>query len=136
MIAFNNVVHSVFEAVEDEKYLPIGENVSLEFLDSQMDGCFKNAKAWRSFIYGNFSEHCQPGQYWLNGTCKKSTVKKWCRPLKEYKHLFVAQVGQDKYLPINSDELDFTFTFDCNRFNSRENFTNQVEIYVTASIKQ
>lgn len=131
------IVHAVFQAVEGEGYLPVGEPVTLEHLSEDDNGIFETPASWRGFVYGNFAEHCDNGYHWLSGKCKASTIKKWCYKLEQYADKFVTKVGADKYLPVDKDDLTFEFMFDANNFkrNSNSKICSSVEIFVTASIK-
>lgn len=136
LITSDQIAYQVFIALEEDQFLPVGEKISLEFLSSDCDGIFKNAKAWRSFVFGNFAEYCDPGEHWLEGDCKKSTVKKWCYPLAHYKNRFVAKIGRDKFVKVNAEDLEFKFTFDANWIRPGDKITSSVEIFVQADFKQ
>lgn len=132
----DDITYQVFEAVEDGKLLPVGKAVTLELLHDDDDGIFPSAKSWRAFIFDNFSQHCEKGPHWLSGECKSSTIKKWCYPLDKYKDKFVQQIGSDKFVKVDPSDLEFEFTFDCNRYRKGSDFCCEAEIYVTATIKE
>lgn len=131
-----DVVLQVFEAIDEGKYLPLEKRVLLESLSASDDGVFETPQAWRSFLFGNFAEHCQKGQHWLEGECKESTVKRWCYAQEQYDKRFVQRIGRDKYLSVNKDELKFEFTFDANFFPwDSAGGCNRVDIFVKATWK-
>ncbi len=127
-------VYTVWEAVEDGGFLPVGESVILEVLDHDMDGVFPNLKSWKAFVTGNFLN-----SGWFVSEVKHTTLKKYCRDLSEYSSLFRVKVGTDKWLKVNSDDLDFTF--DYGHYYSRlkieglKDFPSMIQITVKASIK-
>ena len=126
MINSDKIAFQVFEAVEDGKFLPINKKISLEYLDSNMDGIFDNEKSWRSFINGNFL--CE------SGSCKLSTIKKWTYSEEEYINLFVVKVGQDKYINVSPDDVNLEFDYSL-YYSSSSSFPSAVELFVTATIK-
>ena len=126
MINSDKITLQVFEAIEGDKFLPINKKISLEYLDSNMDGVFENEHSWRSFINGNFvSEY---------GGCKPSTIKKWTHPEEEYIDLFVVKVGQDKYVNVAPDDINLEFDYSL-YYDNISNFPSAVELFVTATIK-
>lgn len=138
LITPDKITSQVFEAIEDMKYLEVGEKNLLELLDAGDDGIFESTKAWRSFIFGNFAEYAEKGTFWLEGECKESTIKKWCYPLDQYQGRFVQKVGKGRYCWVKPEDLDFKFTFDTNFFTANGSLLLpcRVEIYVTATIKE
>ena len=126
MINSNQITFQTFEAIEDNKFLPINKKISLEYLDSNMDGIFENERSWRSFINGNFVSGY--------GSCKPSTIKKWTYPEEEYIDLFVVKVGQDKYINVSPEDINLDFSYEL--FYSRNSsFPSAIELFVTATIK-
>lgn len=132
VINSEQVENYVFAAIENGSYLEVGKPILLEILCEDYDGIFENKKSWQSFINGNFRFY---GEIYLSGEPKDSTIKKWCLDLNEYKDLFVVKVGVDKYIKVDSEDLDFEFHYDCNFFTRDSNFPCQVEIYATANFK-
>lgn len=129
------IVHQVWQAIEGEGRLKVGEKVSLQMLSREDDGIFKNAASWRNFIYKNFGTG--DGSYYLGGEPSKNLLKKYCYPLKDYQHLFVQHVGKKKYVPVDKDELEFTFEYDANYFSKTDaHLSSTVEIFVTAKLKE
>lgn len=126
MINSNQIALQVFEAIEDNKFLPINKKISLEYLNFDMDGIFENEKSWRSFINGNFAS--------AQGICKPSTIKKWAHPEEEYNDLFVVKVGQDKYINVLPDDVNLEFDYSL-YYSRNSSFPSAVEIFVTATIK-
>lgn len=126
MINSNQIAFQVFEAIEDNKFLPINKKISLEYLNFDMDGIFENEKSWRSFINGNFAS--------AQGICKPSTIKKWTYSEEEYKDLFVVKVGQDKYINVLPDDINLDFSYEL-YYDGRYSFPSAVELFVTATIK-
>lgn len=126
MINPDKIAFQTFEAVEDGKFLPINKKVSLEYLDSNMDGIFDNERSWRSFINGNFAS--------AQGICKPSTIKKWTYPEEEYKDRFVVQIGKDKYINASSDDINLEFQFEL-YYSRNSSFPSAVELFVIATIK-
>ena len=126
MINSNQITFQTFEAIEDNKFLPINKKISLEYLDSNMDGIFENERSWRSFINGNFVSGY--------GSCKPSTIKKWTYPEEEYIDLFVVKVGQDKYINVLPDDINLEFDYSL-YYDNISNFPSAVELFVTATIK-
>lgn len=126
MINSDKIALQVFEAIEDNKFLPINKKISLEYLDSDMDGIFENERSWRSFINGNFLGE--------SGICKPSTIKKWAHPEEEYNDLFVVKVGQDKYINVSPDDINLDFDYSL-YYSRNSSFPSAVEIFVTATIK-
>lgn len=130
-ITNDNIVHQVFLAVEDEGYLPVGEKLSLEYLESVMDGIFPSKKSWQAFVRGNFFYDKE----YFRDTLKDSTVKRWCRPANEYKDKFVVQVGSDKWVKVDASDIELTFDYDpLYSRNANSSFPTAIEIYVTANI--
>lgn len=138
LVQKDRIATQVFEAIEDEKYLKVGVKNLLESLEESYDGIFKNTKAWRAFLFGNFSEYAEKGTFWLEGQCKESTIKKWCCDLEQYKGRFVQSIGGGKYCWVDPNDLEFTFEYDANFYKHGKNVTLpcRVEIYVTARIKE
>ena len=130
------IVHQVFLAIEDEGKLPIDKKVSLQMLSRDDDGIFPNIKSWRGFLYGNFGTG--DGSYYLDGEPSKNLLKKYCYPLDDYKHLFVQKVGGGKYVEVDANNLEFSFSYDANYFSRKDksNLSSMVEIFVRASIKE
>ena len=129
-------VHQVWQAIESEGKLPVGEKVTLEMLSKDDDGIFKNAASWRSFLYRSFGDG--DGSYYLEGEPSKHLLKKYCYELDDYKHLFVQHVGGGKYVEVAPENLEFSFYYDANNFSRRDksNLSSMVEIFVRASIKE
>lgn len=134
------IAHQVHLAVDDNQYLLLDTPISLEYLTDECDGIFPNAKSWCAFLRGNFGVSGEQGIY-LEGDCKESTLKKWCRPTKEYSNRFVQHLGHEQYVPVDPNDLEFTFTWDANNYWSDRSkhhangYPNVVEIYVVASLK-
>lgn len=126
MINSDKIAFQVFEAIEDNKFLPINKKISLEYLNFDMDGIFENEKSWRSFINGNFLGE--------SGNCKPSTIKKWAHPEEEYNDLFVVKVGQDKYINVLPDDVNLDFSYEL-YYNRNSDFPSSVEFFVTATIQ-
>lgn len=132
MINSDQITFQVFEAVEDKQYMPINKKISLEYLSADMDGIFENEKSWRSFINGNFvSEYDKT--LWRNSV-KESTIKKWAYAEKEYKHLFVVNVGKDKYINVAPEDIKLDFDYEL-YYNRNSDFPSSVEFFVTATIQ-
>ncbi len=129
----DNIIYAVWEAVEyNDKYLPLNEWLSLEYLPKDHDGIFENEKSWRGFINGNFLCEYNKG-YWRDNV-KESTIGKYCYPEKEYKDKFAAKIGKDSF--VNVAEEDVTLEYKYKLYYNREsNFPCSVEIFVKASIK-
>lgn len=127
------ITHQVFIAIDDELFLPIGERVSLEYLSIKDDGVFKNRRSWEAFVRGNF---LYDGDYFID-TLKETTIKKWCRDKSEYISKFATPIGKDKYLLINPDDIELSFSFEWyTSKNARDGFAcTAVELFVTAEIK-
>jgi hypothetical protein len=126
MINSNQITFQTFEAIEDNKFLPINKKISLEYLNFDMDGIFENERSWRSFVSGNFL--CE------SGSCKPSTIKNWTYSEEEYRNLFVVKVGQDKFINVSPDDISLEFQFEL-YYNRSSSFPSAVEIFVTATIK-
>ena len=132
MITPEQISFQVFEAIEDEKFLPIGKRLSLEYLSIDHDGIFETQRAWKAFINGNFlSDYSK--EYWRDDV-KESTLKKYCYPVDEYKHLFVVKIGQNKYIQVSADEIELEYEYEL-FYNRKSDFPSSVEIYVKAKIK-
>ena len=136
MINSNKITFQTFEAVEEGKFLPLNTKISLEYLDSNMDGIFENERSWRSFINGNFI--CEYDKSSWRDSCKPSTIKKWTYAEEEYKDRFVVQIGKDKYISVSPDDISLGYQFElyynrssgCSPF-----FPSAVELFVIATIK-
>ena len=132
MINSDQITNQVFLAMEDRRYLPINNKISLEYLSLDMDGIFENERSWRSFINGNFvSEYDKT--CWRDSV-KDSTIKKWAHPEEEYNDLFVVKVGQDKYINVSPDDINLDFDYSL-YYSRNSSFPSAVEIFVTATIK-
>lgn len=129
------IVRQVFEAIDGEGLLPVGEDISLEML-SKNDGIFQTEKSWRGFLYGNFGTG--DGSYYLSGEPSKNLLKKYCYKLDEYKHLFAQAVGGGEYVPVAAEHLEFSFYYDANRFSrhDKNNLSSMIEIFVKATLKE
>ena len=120
--------NAVFEAIDDDKFLIIGEKCQLEHLSKEDDGIFPNAASWRGFINGNFVEH----GYFLDNP-KPSTVKRWCYPEADYKARFCVKVGPDLFVTVAPENVKLSFDYEL--FYSRhDNMPSSVELYVTGAI--
>lgn len=128
------IVHQVFLAIEGEGKLPVGEAISLQMLSREDDGIFKNAASWRSFLYRSFGDG--DGSYYLEGEPSKYLLKNYCYKLDEYKHLFVQHVGGGKYVEVAPEHLEFSFSYDANYFNRKDQLSSMVEILVKATLKE
>lgn len=132
MINSDKITYQVFEAIEEDKFLPIGKKISLEYLSSDMDGVFENDKSWRGFINGNFvSEYDK--SCWRDSV-KATTIKKWTYAEKEYKQLFVVNVGKDKYISVAAEDIKLEFDYEL-YYNRNSDFPSSVEFFVTATIQ-
>lgn len=133
-ITDQDVVDQVFVAIEDLKYLEVGKAVELEHLSEQDNGIFPSRKSWIAFLNGNFRRF---GDLELGGECKPSTIKNHCYDLSKYRDLFVARVGSNKFVKVDADDLEFSFTYDCNLYDrgGDMSYPSAVEIYVTANFK-
>jgi len=120
------IVYAVFQAIEGEGRLLVGEPVSLEYLARDQDGIFPS-----NFGTGD-------GSYYLEGVPSESLIKRRCYPLEDYKGLFVQKLGSGKYAPVAAEDLEFTFQYDANNFRKgrADNLPETVEIYVTARVKE
>lgn len=132
MINSDKITFQVFQAIEDKQYIPINKKISLEYLSVDMDGIFENEKSWRSFINGNFVNEYN-NSCWRDSV-KESTIKKYCYPVDEYKHLFVVKVGQDKFIQISADEIVLEYDYEL-FYSKNSDFPTRVEIFVKAKIK-
>lgn len=133
MISSDKITFQVFQAIEDKQYVPINKKISLEYLSADMDGIFENEKSWRSFINGNFvSEYDRT--CWRDNV-KESTIKKWAHAEKEYKHLFVVNIGKDKYISVAPEDIKLDFDYKI-YYNNSSSFPSSVELFVTATIKK
>lgn len=126
MINSNQIALQVFEAIEDNKFLPINKKISLEYLNFDMSGIFENERSWRSFINGNFLGE--------SGNCKPSTIKKWAHPEEEYNDLFVIQIGKDKHISVAPEDIELEFNYEL-YYNNGSSFPSSVELFVTATVK-
>ena len=132
MINSNQITFQTFEAIEDNKFLPINTKISLEYLNFDMDGIFENERAWCSFINGNFL--CEYDKNSWRDEVKESTIKKWTFPEEEYKDLFVVKVGQDKFINVSPEDVSLEFSYSL-YYNNSSSFPAAVEIFVIATIK-
>ena len=133
-IYVGEIVYQVWQAIEGEGKLKVGEKVTLEMLSKDDDGIFKNAASWRSFLYRSFGDG--DGSYYLEGEPSKHLLKKYCYELDDYKHLFVQHVGGGKYVEVAPEHLEFSFSYDANYFNRKDQLSSMVEIFVTAKLKE
>jgi hypothetical protein len=133
-ITADQIDNAVFMAIDDNKYLPVDEPISLEYLDQGDDGIFPNRASWIAFLNGNFREY---GELYLGGTVKPGTLKRWCYPLEQYRDRFVVKVGPDRFVRVNADDLEFAFTYDINLYSrtERSDYPSAAELFVTATIK-
>lgn len=127
------IVYQVWEAVDSEGRLPVGEKVTLENITDDQDGIFPNEKSWRQFLYGNFGTG--DGAYYLEGKPSKHLLKKYCYKPAEYNNLFVQHVGGGRYVIVEPEMLDFEFSYDANNFRKGSNVSCTVEIFVKATLK-
>ena len=133
MINSDQITFQVFMAIEDRQYMPINKKISLDYLNSDMDGIFENDKSWHSFVNGNFiSEYDKT--CWRDGV-KETTIKKWAYAEKEYKHLFVVNVGKDKYISVAPEDIELAFDYEL-YYSNGSSFPSSVELFVTATIKR
>ena len=72
------IVTQVFQAIDGEGRLPVGEKISLEYLSQDDDGIFQNEKSWRRFLYGNFGDGA--GSYYLEGEPSANLLKNTATP--------------------------------------------------------
>ena len=116
-----NIAHAVFLAIDDDKYLPVGEKVLLEYLSDDQDGIFSDEESWRKFV--------------TNFTLDEATLDEWCVAAEEYQGRFVAQVGIDSYVAVSAEELVFSYDYECSFYRRGGDLPASVEIYVTANFK-
>lgn len=129
-----NIVHQVFLAIEGEGKLSVGENILLATLDRDED-LFEKKGSWRSFIYGTFGDG--RGSYYLGKEPTEYMLKKYCPPLKDYKHLFVQHIGGGNYVPVAPEHLKFEFDCDANCFRKGDtDLPSMVTFYVKATLKE
>ena len=121
-----SIVYQVWEAVEEDKRMPTGTQISLQTLSKEDDGIFPSERSWNSFLTSNFGDG-DKGIY-LTGEPRKGLLKKYCYQLEQYKHLFVVHIGGGKYMAVAPEDLEFTFEYDA--------MPTMVEIFVTAHIKE
>jgi hypothetical protein len=128
------IVHNVFEAAdEEESFLLIGKKCLLEYLYQEQDGIFSSINSWRSFINGNFTSDYSSGCY--REDVKKTTLRKWCYPAKEYINKFVHKIGKDKFIQVAEEDIDLSFDYEL-YYCKESTFPTAVEIFVTAKIKE
>lgn len=132
MINSDKIAYQVFDAIDNDLFLPINNKIRLEYLDSNMDGVFENERSWRSFINGNFS--CKYDKNSWRDDCKLSTIKKWAYAEKEYKHLFVVKTGKDSYTKVSPEDINLKFDYQL-LYSRESDFPIRVELYVIATIK-
>lgn len=132
MINSDKITFQVFDAIDNNLFLPISKKVSLEYLNFDMDGIFENERSWHSFINGNFL--CEYDKNCWRDSCKHSTIKKWTYPEKEYKDLFVVKVGKDNYIKVLPEDITLEFDYSL-YYNNNSSFPAAVELFVTATIK-
>lgn len=137
IITQDQVCYQAFIAIEDDKYLEIDTPISLEYLSVEDDGIFETEAKWIKFLNGTFGTGA--GSIYLSGELKPATVKKWCYPLEKYKDRFVVKIGTNKFVRVNPDDLQFSFTYDCNLYSRKIKLPNNMptacEFFVTATIK-
>jgi len=133
MINSDQTTFQVFIAIEDRQYMLINKKISLEYLDSDMNGIFENDRSWRSFINGNFMSEYDKNSW--RDSVKETTIKKWAHAEKEYKHLFVVNIGKDKYISVAPEDIELAFDYELYYSNS-SSFPSSVELFVTATIKR
>lgn len=128
------IVTQVFQAIDGEGRLPVGEKISLEYLSQDDDGIFQNEKSWRGFLYGNFGDGA--GSYYLEGEPSANLLKKYCYALAQYSNLFVQHIGAGRYVAVEPEMLDFKFSYDANLYNRKSDLSCAVEVLVMASLKE
>lgn len=127
-----DIVFTVFEATEDNKYLPVGEEILLETYDRD---CYTDHQ-WRAILAKNFGTG-EPGVIYLAGPCDETMVERYCYPQREYIHRFAQQIGPDKYVPVDANDIELEFTYDANWFSRKEQsrWPTRLEFWVVAEFK-
>lgn len=128
------IVNQVWQAIDGEGRLPVGGNISLQYLADTDDGIFPDVKSWRGFLFGNFGDG--NGSYYTEGEPSKKLLKKYCHKLEEYNTLFVQHVGAGRYVVVEPEMLNFTFSYDANNFRKGHGHSYAVEIFVKATLKE
>lgn len=128
------IVTQVFQAIEGEGRLPVGKQITLEYMSQDHDGIFPNERSWRGFLYGNFGDG--DGSYYLEGTPSGNVLKKYCYSLAQYSNLFVQHIGAGRYAAVEPEMLELKFSYDANHYNRKSDISCAVEILVMASLKE
>ena len=133
-ITENQITYSVFEAIEEDKYLVIGNKNFLEYLSREDDGIFETQRSWKSFVNGNFRE---PNSDCFINEVKQTTIDKWTYSANKYINKFAVKVGQDKYIEVDSNDIELTYDYQLLYSRKYDDcFPSMVDIYVTAQIKK
>lgn len=129
----SDIVYTVFEAVEDEKYMEVGEKILLETYDQD---CY-TAHQWRGMLAKNFGTG-EPGVIYLDGPCDETVIKRHCYPKEAYINRFAQRTGANSYVVVDGNDLELEFTYDANWFNRKNlsNWPTRVEFYVVAKFKK
>lgn len=126
------IVFTVFEAVEDQKYMEVGENILLECYEE----CCYTQHQWRAMLAKNFGTG-EPGVIYLDGPCDEAIIKRYCYQQEAYIGRFAQRIGTDSFVPVSKDDLELEFTYDANWFNrkSPSKWPTRLEFYVKATFK-
>ncbi len=112
-----------------EGFLPVGEQIQLEYLSKDDDGDFETEKSWKFFINGNFRD----GEYFVEGV-KESTLKHWCMPIEEYINRFAVHIGGGQYIPVPAEHIMLKYSYEL-YYRGGSDFPAVVVIFVKANLK-
>lgn len=122
----DEITTRVFEAVEEQKPMPVGEWVLLEYLEEEMDGVFQDKKEWKSFLDKAHDSY--------DKDVMDELLKGYCTDKKEYECLFVQPIGGGRYMSVKAEDLKFSYRAET-LWKKSVNNPSAVEILMMAEIK-
>ena len=118
----------VWEAVQEPNlYLPVGQRLTLEALDTLDDG--------EGFDTHDLLRELSDGEMCLEDETTQSAAELRGYALELYADRFVQWCGHKTFVVVPKDALEFEFSYDATFFKKGQRDPSRIEIYVTATYK-
>lgn len=136
IITNEHITHQVSLAVDHpEMYLPVGEEILVEYLSDEDDGIFETPRSWAAFVRGNFLGTGANRDYFQ--PIKESTIKRWCYDKNDYIHKFAARVGVNGWVKVDPEDIELEYDYTPLYSQSRDiGLPTSIEITVKARFKK
>lgn len=124
----------VWEAVQEpDTYLPVGQRLTLEALDTLDDGDTEGDT--KGFDMQGLLLELSDGEMCLEDETTQSAAELRGYALELYADRFVQWCGHKTFVVVPKDALEFEFSYDATFFKKGQRDPSRIEIYVTATYK-